>query len=93
MRIENEKEETNCHGQINIQYCFTIPFIFEKESLNLLFRITYPNLYSFSCDMASMTSRVILTTKNDFVDEINDMLITQFSGESRTYVAYDIKRE
>lgn len=39
--------------------------------------------------MSSTTFRVILTTKNDFVDEINDMLISQLLGDSRTYVAFD----
>jgi len=39
--------------------------------------------------MSSTSSRVILTTKNDFVDEINDMLITQLLDDSRTYVAFD----
>ncbi|XP_070012986.1 uncharacterized protein [Nicotiana sylvestris] len=36
-----------------------------------------------------MTSRVILTAKNDFVDEMNELLIAQFPGDARTYVAFD----
>ncbi|KAG5586022.1 hypothetical protein H5410_046456 [Solanum commersonii] len=36
-----------------------------------------------------MTSRIILTTKNDFVDEINDMLIHRFSGDATVYTAID----
>lgn len=36
-----------------------------------------------------MTSRVILTTKNDFVDQMNDLLITQFPGDPKTYVSFD----
>ncbi|KAG5605162.1 hypothetical protein H5410_026654 [Solanum commersonii] len=34
-------------------------------------------------------SRVILTTKNDFVDEINDMIIHRFSGKSKTFIGTD----
>ncbi|XP_059285678.1 uncharacterized protein LOC132039153 [Lycium ferocissimum] len=89
MQIGSGKAETNCQGKIEIPDSFIVPFISEQESLNVLFKITYPNLYTSSCDMASVTSRVILTTKNDFVDEINDTLIIQFSGDSRTYVAFD----
>ncbi|KAG5605670.1 hypothetical protein H5410_027162 [Solanum commersonii] len=36
-----------------------------------------------------MTSRIILTTKNDFVDEINDMLIHRFSDDAIVYTAID----
>ena len=36
-----------------------------------------------------LTSRVILTTKNDFVDEINDRLIAQFPKEAKTFIAID----
>nr|XP_009794570.1 PREDICTED: uncharacterized protein LOC104241324 [Nicotiana sylvestris] len=89
MRIESGKEKLNYQGKIDIPDCFIVPFISEKESLKMLFRITYPDLYTSTCDMSSTNSRVILTTKNDFVDEINDMLITQFFGETRTYVAFD----
>ena len=30
-----------------------------------------------------------LTTKNDFVDEINDMLIAQFPADEKVYLATD----
>ncbi|XP_016515201.2 uncharacterized protein LOC107831917 [Nicotiana tabacum] len=36
-----------------------------------------------------VTSRIILTTKNGFVDELNDMLIAKFPFTSKTYVAID----
>ncbi|XP_075092423.1 uncharacterized protein LOC107802815 [Nicotiana tabacum] len=89
MKIGSGKEKTNWQGKIEIPNCFIVPFISEKESLNLLFRVTYPDFYASPCNMSSTSSRIILTTKNDFVDEMNDMLITQLLGDSRTYDGFD----
>nr|XP_016510429.1 PREDICTED: ATP-dependent DNA helicase PIF1-like [Nicotiana tabacum]XP_016510430.1 PREDICTED: ATP-dependent DNA helicase PIF1-like [Nicotiana tabacum]XP_016510431.1 PREDICTED: ATP-dependent DNA helicase PIF1-like [Nicotiana tabacum]XP_016510432.1 PREDICTED: ATP-dependent DNA helicase PIF1-like [Nicotiana tabacum]XP_016510433.1 PREDICTED: ATP-dependent DNA helicase PIF1-like [Nicotiana tabacum]XP_016510434.1 PREDICTED: ATP-dependent DNA helicase PIF1-like [Nicotiana tabacum]XP_016510435.1 PR len=89
MRIGNRQEKTNSHDKIEIPDCFVILFVYENQSLDLLFRVTYPNLHTCFSDAFSMTSRVILTTKNDFVDEINDLLIAQFPGNLKTYVAFD----
>ncbi|XP_019242642.1 PREDICTED: uncharacterized protein LOC109222781, partial [Nicotiana attenuata] len=89
MRIGNGQEKTNSHDKIEIPDCFVIPFVSENQSLDMLFRVTYTNLRTCFSDASSMTSRVILTTKNDFVDEINDLLIAQFPGDPKTYVAFD----
>ena len=39
--------------------------------------------------MASLNNKAILTTKNYFVDEINDALIIKFHGEVTAYLSYD----
>ncbi|KAG5609537.1 hypothetical protein H5410_020818 [Solanum commersonii] len=89
MRISYGKEKTNDHGKIEIPHSLIIPFTFEKESLNLLFRNTYPDLYTCCKKTSFITSRAILTTKNDFVDEINDMLISQFPNTKKVFIAID----
>ncbi|KAL3361944.1 hypothetical protein AABB24_014672 [Solanum stoloniferum] len=89
MRIGDGKEKTNDHGKIQIPHSLIIPFTSEKESLNLLFRNTYPDLYTCCTKTSFITSRAILTTKNDFVDEINDMLISQFPNTEKVYIAID----
>lgn len=89
MRIGNGKGKTNNCNKIEIPNCFVIPFIFENESLNYLFRIVYPDLYRCFSDIPSITSRVILTTKNYFVDEINYMLKAAFPGDPTIYVSLD----
>lgn len=66
-----------------------IPFTTEEESLNELFEVTYPDKDFLFDDSSSIASRVILTTKNNFVHEINDMLISRFPKDARTYVAID----
>ncbi|XP_049385851.1 uncharacterized protein LOC125849952 [Solanum stenotomum] len=89
MRIGDGKEKTNDHGKIQIPHSLIIPFTSEKESLNLLFRNTYPDLYTCCTKTSFITSRAILTTKNNFVDEINDMLISQFPNTEKVYIAID----
>lgn len=66
-----------------------IPYTTEKESLDKLFAATYSNLNSPYSNSSPTGSRVILTTKNDFVDEINDMIIDRFTGKSKTFIAID----
>ncbi|XP_070013430.1 uncharacterized protein [Nicotiana sylvestris] len=89
MRIGNGKEKTNMDNKIEISKSFIVPYITEKESLDLLFNIIYPNLHMSLHNSSFLTSRVILITKNDFVDEINDRLIAQFPKEAKTFIAID----
>ncbi|KAG5584303.1 hypothetical protein H5410_044737 [Solanum commersonii] len=89
MRIGNGQEKTNNYNKIEIPNNFIIPFTHEIDSLNLLFNITYPDLRTFYSNPSFITSRIILTTKNDFVDEINDMLIHRFSDDAIVYTTID----
>jgi len=89
MRIGNGKERKNDKSKIEIPRPLIIPFTTEKDSLNHLFKVTYPDLYLTHSNISFITSRAILTTKNDFVDEINDMLIAQFPADEKVYLATD----
>nr|XP_009778905.1 PREDICTED: ATP-dependent DNA helicase PIF1-like isoform X1 [Nicotiana sylvestris]XP_009778906.1 PREDICTED: ATP-dependent DNA helicase PIF1-like isoform X1 [Nicotiana sylvestris]XP_009778907.1 PREDICTED: ATP-dependent DNA helicase PIF1-like isoform X1 [Nicotiana sylvestris]XP_009778908.1 PREDICTED: ATP-dependent DNA helicase PIF1-like isoform X1 [Nicotiana sylvestris]XP_009778909.1 PREDICTED: ATP-dependent DNA helicase PIF1-like isoform X1 [Nicotiana sylvestris]XP_009778910.1 PREDICTED: ATP- len=89
MRIGNGNEPLTSENKIEIPKSFIVPYTTEQESLNALCETTFPNMHAFFCDASSVTSRVILTTKNDFVNEINDMLIDKFPKEAKTFVAID----
>ncbi|KAG5570085.1 hypothetical protein H5410_059851 [Solanum commersonii] len=89
MQIGNGQEITNSNNKIEIPHNFIIPYTNEIESLHQLFRATYPNISTFFSNLSSITSRVILTTKNDFVNEINDMLIQQLPNDAKIYTAID----
>ncbi|XP_019255087.1 PREDICTED: ATP-dependent DNA helicase PIF2-like [Nicotiana attenuata] len=89
MRIGNGKEPLTSENKIEIPNSFIVPYTTEQESLNALFETTFPNMHAFFRDASSVTSRVILMTKNDFVNEINDMLISKFPKEAKTFVAID----
>lgn len=54
-----------------------------------MFRTIHPNLSVLAEDTSSLTSRIILTTKNDFVAEINEMFIDKFLNTAITFVGID----
>ncbi|KAG5597676.1 hypothetical protein H5410_038908 [Solanum commersonii] len=89
LKIGDGKETVNDFGKIEIPQSFLIPFINEKESLDILFKAIHPNLNMVIEDISSITSRVILTTKNDFVVEINQMFIDKFPGNTMIFVGID----
>ncbi|XP_060212641.1 uncharacterized protein LOC132640178 [Lycium barbarum] len=86
LRIGDGREEVNEHDKIEVPKSFLIPFTNEKDSLNILFKTVYPNLQMLMSDTSSVTSRVILTTKNDFVNEINQMFIDEFPTTAVTFI-------
>ncbi|KAG5628267.1 hypothetical protein H5410_013485 [Solanum commersonii] len=89
MRIGNGQEKTNNYNKIEILNNFIIPFTHEIEYLNLLFNVTYPDFRTFYSNPSFITSHIILITKNDFVDEINDMLIHGFPDNAIVYTTID----
>uniref|UniRef100_A0A1U7WL47 ATP-dependent DNA helicase n=1 Tax=Nicotiana sylvestris TaxID=4096 RepID=A0A1U7WL47_NICSY len=89
LRVGNGKEKVTSTNKIEIPASFIVPYTTEKESLDKLFAITYPDLHIFFSSSSCTSSRVILTTKNDFVDDINDMLVARFLEEAKTFVGID----
>ncbi|CAI9296199.1 unnamed protein product [Lactuca saligna] len=61
----------------------------EANQLNVLIDYVYPNIFSSSTNIHSTLNRAILTTKNNFVHEINDILIHKFPGEKIKYISFD----
>ncbi|CAI9260625.1 unnamed protein product [Lactuca saligna] len=63
----------------------------ESQGLNVLIKYVYPHIFENSKDNpASFTfNRAILTTKNTFFDELNDILINKFQGEEKEYISFD----
>lgn len=89
MRIGDGKEKLNSEDKVEIPNSLLIPFTTEEQSLQELFNVTYPNIDSLFHDSSSLASHVILTTKNDYVHEINDMLKSKFPNTARSFIAID----
>nr|XP_009795470.1 PREDICTED: uncharacterized protein LOC104242160 isoform X2 [Nicotiana sylvestris] len=89
LRIGNGQERLNATNNIEVPNSLIVPFTAERESLDKLFTVTYPYLNSSGYEASCTDSRVILTTKNNCADEINDMLIDQFPGKARIFVGID----
>ncbi|KAG5586197.1 hypothetical protein H5410_046631 [Solanum commersonii] len=61
----------------------------DKNNPYKIFNITYPNINSLFHDSYSLASHVILTTKNDYVHEINDMLLSKFPNTARSFIGIE----
>ena len=63
-----------------------IPYIEDDDTLKILIFLKikqYPN------NLDTMINRVILTPRNDYVDDINNLMIHQFLGNATTYYNFD----
>ncbi|KAG5568702.1 hypothetical protein H5410_064282 [Solanum commersonii] len=62
LKIGEGKETVNDFSKIEIPQSFLIPFINEKESLDILFKAIHPNLNMVIEDISFITFHVILPT-------------------------------
>lgn len=58
-----------------------IPYNNDVKSLNYLIETIFKDIYNYSENFIQMTNQVILIPKNQFVNEINVMLIHRFLNE------------
>ncbi|XP_073314705.1 uncharacterized protein [Primulina huaijiensis] len=89
LRIGNGIEYINDKEEIQIPNKINIPFVDDVTSLHALIDMVFPNISDPNIDLSSFFKRAILTTRNEFVHEINDLLISKFSGEEKTYFSCD----
>ncbi|XP_060210557.1 uncharacterized protein LOC132637494 [Lycium barbarum] len=89
LRIGNGQEQASSTNKIEILESLIIPYTTERESLDKLLAATYSNLNSPYSNPSPTDSCMILTTKNYFINELNDMLIDRFTGKSKTFIGTD----
>jgi len=61
-----------------------------EVAVNNLIQDVFPSLEEHATSAAYMSSRAILSTKNEHVDRLNVMMIERFSGEEKVYHSFDI---
>ncbi|XP_027181779.1 ATP-dependent DNA helicase PIF1-like [Coffea eugenioides] len=89
LRIGNGTEPTILDNKIKLHSSMLIPFIDEKTSLDLLINTVYPSLSDFLNNSSAVTNRAILSTTNDTVHEVNQILIQSFPGQETKYISFD----
>ena len=89
LRVGDGKEPTTDAEKIKIPASMIIPYKEDNISLKALIDVTFPNLNDYYENIDTMTNRAILTPKNDYVDDINALLIEQFPGDAVTYYSFD----
>ncbi|CAL5332433.1 unnamed protein product [Camellia sinensis] len=91
LRIGNGSESVNDQNKVKIPASVIISNNFSnaENSIEDLIQTVFPNLKNYSKDPISMINHVVLTPKNDCVQEINDLLIKQFPTKDRLYRSID----
>jgi hypothetical protein len=90
LRVGNGTEETDEEGNIRLAEDICVPSTDnEVDDLEKLINHVFPALNHNMTDPGYMTSRAILSTKNDNVDIINRRMIDRFQGEEKIYHSFD----
>ena len=87
--ISDGKDKKNEDDNIQLPAHMIIPYQDNDISLQELVNVVFPNLNICSQNLNSFVNRAILIPKNNHVDEINNLLIEYFSGNSIKYYSFD----
>ncbi|ONL92436.1 hypothetical protein ZEAMMB73_Zm00001d027245, partial [Zea mays] len=82
-------EDTNSDGDIRLPDDVCVPYSGSDSDLDNLIDFAFPNLNENMSDSTYITSRAILSTRNDWVDMINVKMIDRFQGEHMVYHSFD----
>ena len=89
LRIGDGKEKTITNDSICLPNDISLDYIDDETSKNELIDTIFPSLHENGSSAEYITNRAILTTKNEFVDGLNNELIDKFPGEEVVYYSYD----
>ena len=89
LRVGDGVEGTEDGSLIRIPDDMVIPYNDNSKSLDALIDAIFPALDVNMSRSNYIISRAILSTKNDNVDEINDVLIGRFHGQEKVYYSFD----
>jgi len=89
LRIGGGTEETNSSGEIRLPDKVCVPYTGSDNDLDRLIDYIFPRLDENMANPSYITSRAILSTRNDWVDMINMRMISRFEGEQMVYHSFD----
>ncbi|XP_010233544.1 ATP-dependent DNA helicase PIF6-like [Brachypodium distachyon] len=89
LRVSNGTEEANEEGNIKLPEDVCVPSTDKESDIERLIDHVFPALNTSMADPNYITSRAILSTKNDCVDKINMQMIERFNGEEMVYHSFD----
>ena len=89
LRIGNGTQPTVGDSRIQLPSSILIPFLDDAASLDELISAIYPSLTDFIHNTSAVINRAILTTTNEFVHHINNLLIQRFPGQETRYMSFD----
>ena len=83
------RQPTFGDSKIQLPLSILISFVNDVVSLDQLINAVYLSLTDFIHNTSSIINRAILTTTNDFVHDINNLLIQRFLGQETRYMSFD----
>ncbi|XP_012702834.1 ATP-dependent DNA helicase PIF1 [Setaria italica] len=90
LRIGGGTEEVNGDGDVCLPDDICVPYSGDSEKdLDMLIECIFPNLNANMTNKDYITSRAILSTRNDWVDNINIKMIGMFQGGEMVYHSFD----
>uniref|UniRef100_K3Z0E3 ATP-dependent DNA helicase n=1 Tax=Setaria italica TaxID=4555 RepID=K3Z0E3_SETIT len=89
LRIGNGTEETNENGEICLPTNICVQHTTNGNGLDTLIDNIYQMDNALLKDPTYITSRAILSTRNDCVDNINLKMIERFQGDEMVYYSFD----
>uniref|UniRef100_A0A8I6XC41 ATP-dependent DNA helicase n=1 Tax=Hordeum vulgare subsp. vulgare TaxID=112509 RepID=A0A8I6XC41_HORVV len=93
LRVGNGTKETDEEGSIRLPQDICVPPTGDGVDLEKLIDHVFPALDHNMSDPNYMTSRAILSTKNDNIDKINTRMIERFQGEEKIYHSFDSAKD
>ncbi|AQK50086.1 hypothetical protein ZEAMMB73_Zm00001d049353 [Zea mays] len=89
LRVSGGTEEVNNDGDVCLPDEVCVPYTGDDRDLDRLIDDIYPSLNENMSNTSYITSRAILTTRNDWVDMINMRMIDRFQREQMMYHSFD----
>uniref|UniRef100_A0A8I6WF72 ATP-dependent DNA helicase n=1 Tax=Hordeum vulgare subsp. vulgare TaxID=112509 RepID=A0A8I6WF72_HORVV len=82
-RIGNGTEETIGDDYVRLPNGIVIDYTEDEKAMNKLIEDVFPLLHANAKSREYMSTRAILSTKNDHVDDLNDKMISRFPREEK----------
>jgi ATP-dependent DNA helicase PIF1 len=89
LRIGGGTEKVNNEGEMLLLESLCIPYTGDDKDLDSLIDWVFSKLDNNKADSNYITSRTILSSKNDCVDRFNMKMINKFQGDERVYCSFD----
>ena len=89
LHVGGGSKEATVDDEIRLPHDICIPHTGEDSDLDTLIDCIFPNLNANVSSKDYVTSRAILSTRNDWVDMINMKMIGRFHGEEIVYHSFD----
>jgi ATP-dependent DNA helicase PIF1 len=89
LRIGDGTEETIGGDYVRLPDDIVIPYTPTKQLVNKLIEDGFPSLHENAASGTYMSTRAILSTKNEHVDDLNTKMIEKFPGKEKVYYSFD----